>query len=276
MLKGTLKIKGTEGGIVLDLPETLGEVRLNRYIDFLTENEAIGNPDENQILALAKCVGAFLGIDLPELLRAEVGDVFQKEYKGLDGGLSSLYGYIGKLVGASKPELRSQESAFFSYKGQRFQIPFIAQQAIAGDVLLPDIEVVEAIEAAEIQRVTYQSLKTIVVEPATRDQRGGLYYSMYLRLLAVLARKEGDRLPTLEAERERWINDRAVFFQEIDAETALDLDFFLRGILTSSGENPLCVGFLSLRSLDLKVAISLKRGRHSHGRKTKMRRFSKR
>lgn len=275
MLKGTLRVKGNERGIVLELPESLSEVPLNRYIDFLTENEAIGNPEENQILAVAKCVGCFLGVDLPQLLRAEVGDVFQKEYKGLDGGLSSLYGYIATLVGQCKPQLRSQESAVFEYKGERFQIPLILQQAIAGDVLLPDVEVVEAIEAAEVQRVTFQSLKGIEVTPETRDKRGSLFYSMYLRLMATLLRKEGERLPIQEAERERWINDRALFFQEIDAATALDLDFFLRGILTNLEESPQCVGFLSLRSLDLLVAISLKRGRHSPGHKTKMRRSLK-
>lgn len=276
MLQGTLLLKGHEDGkIVFDLPEALSEVRLNRYIDFLTENEAIGNEEENQILAMAKSVGAFLGVELDVLLAAQLGNVFEVNSKSLEKSLYSVYGYIAKLVGECSPELRSQESATFEYKGEEFSIPLILQQAIAGDVLLPDVEVVEAVEAAEVQRVTFQSLKKLEITPETRDQRGSLYYSMYLRLLAVLLRREGERLPIAEAERERWINDRAVFFQDIDAATALDLDFFLRGILRNSETNLQCVGFLSLQSLGLLAAISLKKGKHSPVRRTSTRRYLK-
>lgn len=278
MIKGTLKVKGQEGGITLDLPGSLAEVPLSRYIDFLSEQEKIGNEEENAILVMAKSVGLFLGIDLAELLRAQVGDVFEKEYKGLDGSLRSLYGYIAKLVGDCKPQLRSQENATFTYKGQTFRIPLILQQAIAGDVLLPDVETIEAVEAAEVQRVTFQSLKALegLEGQQVADQRASLYYSLYLRLLAILARKDGERLPIQDAERERWINDRALFFQEIDAATALDLDFFLLGILRNSSANLPYVGFLSLLSLGLKAATLLKSGRHSTVPRTTTRRYSKR
>lgn len=277
MIKGTLKVKSQEGGIELLLPTSLAEVPLSRYIDFLSEQEKIGNEEENAILVMAKSVGLFLGVDLAELLGAQVGDVFEKEYKGLDGSLRSLYGYIAKLVGESKPQLRSQENATFVYKGETFRIPLILQQAIVGDVLLPDVETIEAVEAAEVQRATFQSLKALegLEGQQAADQRASLYYSLYLRLLAILARKDGERLPIQDAERERWINDRAIFFQEIDAETALDLDFFLRGILKNSNANLPYVGFLSLLSLGLRVGISLKRGRHSTVQKTTTKRYSK-
>lgn len=277
MLKGALKVKGRENGIELPLPTSLAEVPLSRYIDFLSEQDKIGNEGENVILVMAKSVGLFLGVDLAELLRAQVGDVFEKEYKGLDGSLRSLYGYIVKLVGESKPKLRSQENAAFVYKGETFRIPLILQQAVAGDVLLPDIETIEAIEAAEVQRLTFQSLKALegLEGQQAADRRASLYYSLYLRLLAILARKEGERLPIQDAERERWINERAVFFQEIDAETALDLDFFLRSILKNSSASLPYVGFLSLHSLGLRVGISLKKGKHSTVPKATTKQYSK-
>ena len=271
MLQATLKRKGKGVAPLMqvDLPEALSELPLSRYIDFLTESKNIGKEGQNQILSMARAVGAFLNVPLDELLTAEIGDIYQEETVGLDGSLRKLYGYCINLIAPFKPALLTPEDAHFMYKGERFEIPVILQQALVGEALLPDVETIEAIEAAEVQRYTYQATEKV------GDADGSLAYSMYLKMLAVLARKQGERLPIDDGQRELWINNRAIHFQEIDAATALNVDFFLASIFPNSELNHTVGGSLSRQSFVLVVETLLKKGKPTTGHKTIMRKFSR-
>ena len=90
------------------------------------------------------------------------------------------------------------------------------------------------------------------------DPDGSLMYSRYLRLLAVLCREENEKLPFDDAERQAWISERMVFFQHIDAQTALDVDFFLSSILQGYAKSRGVVGSLSAFLLHLALMTHLR------------------
>lgn len=107
------------------------------------------------------------------------------------------------------------------------------------------------------------------------DPNGSLLYTMYLKLLAIIARREGEQLPFDDAEREKWINDRSIEFKGVSAQTALNVDFFLCSILDTSENTLPAVGFLTHQSFALAVEMQLKSKKPTTGRKGTVRRFSK-
>ena len=171
-------------------------------------------------------------------------------------------------------------------------MPFIVASELAGGLpVMPEIETGEAVEAYEAIRGFAQQIKDAgdpTKERAKRivqlkeqiakhgdesgeqareirrleaetdiqgDPNGNLVYAQYLRLIAILFRKDGEKLPTNDGERERWIQDRMLHFQDIDTRTALDIDFFLTGLLTLSGKTHPVITSLILPLFALASAI---------------------
>ena len=313
MIKATLK---KSGGIFaeLDLPQSLSEVPLNRFIDFLVECRNMGDENQNQFMVMARAVSDFCAYPLAEMIEAQIGDVYAPEVSGLDGSVRNLFGYIANLVSTGKGELLTPDNAGFVYEGNTYRIPVIMQQALAGEMKLPEMSVIETIEVAEIQRFKVQKTKVsgdptgelrrrimdIAKQESTQfpenderglalmkaaekvvnietekegDPNGSLLYSMYLKMLAVICRREGEHLPFDDAQREAWINDRAVHFRRIDAQTALNVDFFLTGTLGIFDNTLPAVGFLSRQSFVLGAAMRLKSRKRSTEQEITMRKF---
>lgn len=293
----------------IKLPGSLAEVPLNRYIDFIVECRAVGDPDKNQVSAMARAAGAFYGLDLEDMVKRTLETDPNAEIVGLDKSLKNLFGHAISVVKGASGELVTPDRAEITYKGEVYRVPAIVQSALRGEPSLPGITVIEAVECAEIRRVTAQSVEArgnpngqlrkvildlligetgannipdkavmdkaeafIKEETAKRgDPDGSLMFSMYLHLLAVLLRKEGEQMPIGDAEREAWILDRATYFQEIDAQTALNLDFFLLHISRNSEESPDAIGFLSRPMMRLLVETELRAAKPKQrlNRKTK-------
>lgn len=314
-IKATLKIKGKGVLAELDLPKSLDQVSLKKYIDFLVECRKFGEDNQNHVMLMAQAISAFLDYPLAEILEAEIGDVYSPEVKGLDGTISTIFGYISGLVHKGKGKLIKPENANFRYDGKTYYIPAIVQQAIAGEYTLPNMSVIETIEAAEIQRFKTQRTaqigdpdgfvrqrimalanlelnelpendpkRTAVLKAAEQitaaeiekkgDPNGSLLYSMYLKMLAVICRKKNEKLPFDDAEREAWINERASHFRGINAQLALDIDFFLTSILPASDSAHPVAGFLSRQSFAVVAATRLKNRKRTTAQKTTTTRYS--
>lgn len=292
----------------VNLPASLSEVPLNRYIDFIVECRAMGDPNHNQISAMAKAAGAFYGLDLDGMVKMTLETDPDAQIVGLDQSLNTLYAYAIGIVRKSSGEMLPPDKAEVIYRGETYHVPTFIQNAL-GDNILPNVSVIEAIECAEIRRVTAQSIEArgnpngmlrkqvmdiligetgannipekavldraenfIKEETAKRgDPDGSLMYTMYLHLLAVLLRKEGEKMPIGDADRERWILDRVAHFQGIDAQTALNLDFFLLHISRHSDQSPDAIGFLSRPMMALMVEMELRTAKQKpkHNRKTR-------
>lgn len=245
-------------------PEHLREVTLDNYMGFLIHAEKVGDPAYNQISAICQCVGAFYGVEMEQVLQVEIGDLYEKlpikearkQEHGLRGQLSSLYGHAIKVLEEYVPAYVETET-WFTYKGEQYRIPPIMKQALAGEMLLPNLSTIEVVEAAEVQRFTSQQLES----KEGKAKSHSLVFSMYLRMLAILCRKEGEHLPIENTER--WINDRAKHFEEMDAATARDIDFFLHNILPSSESDGIQNGFLTRRSFVLAAETRLRKEKPS-------------
>ena len=292
MLKGTIRKHGDEI-LNFDIPQSLSDVPLSRYIDFLVESR---NMDAAPIQATTKAVSAFYGIDLSILTGMEYGN----DDSGA-GTVTGLYGYaIGLISGSAKNEQRT----FFEYRGEQYYIPSFLLDVISGREIAPALSVIETIEASEAQRLVSQKLtaqnpinndfadrlRKIAANETldtgvraaliaaideeikganmeANDPNGSTMYTGYLKTLAILRRKDGEVLPFSDSEREVLINERVKHFSGIniqtgarvdfgiDAQTALDVDFFLTGFLEFYGKTLPAIGFLSRLTFGLVVEL---------------------
>lgn len=301
MVRGTIKKPDGNDLISFDIPSNLSEVPITRFIDFLVESRALDTDEPaTAIVTMTKAVSAFLGVDMVTLLSASAG-VFQTGPQSFAGSISQLYGHIVKLIGSFKPSLMIPDHVF-QYQGEDYHVPTIIQQAIGGEFALPDLSVAEVIEVAEVgrwkQQVVQQradpdgkllkKINDIVAaqikesggDPgglyakagdrahkqemeAAGDPDGSLMLTYYLKTLAVLCRKPGEQMPFDDSQRELWIQARAFHFMQMDAATALNVDFFLTSISESSDQRPVAVGFLKNHSFAVVAATQLKNVRRS-------------
>lgn len=298
------RLKTVTGEVIAEipLPKSAADVPLSRYVSFLNELKKLELDDQNPMQIMAQAVGEFTGLELGDVLRAKVGEQWQADAQ-LDGGVRSLYGWCVNALTNYKGHGRKPDNFTFEYRGETYRIPYIVASELAGGLsMLPEIETSEAIEAFETMRGFQQQIKDAgdpKKERATRikqlreamakqgdesgdmaretrrleaeieiegDPNGNLAFAQYLRMVAILAKKEGERLPTNDGDRERWIQQRMIHLQELDTKTALDVDFFLTGLLTISKKTHHVIGSLSLPFFML---VAANQGRpQQNGRRT--------
>ena len=306
MTENIARLKRIDGTVVAEipLPRSAAEVPLSRYVSFLVEMKKFGLEDVNPIQVMAQAVGEATGVGLGEILQAKVGEQWE-QHKELDGGVRSLYGWIVNALTNYKGQARTPDNFSFQYNGETFKIPYIVAAELAGGLpVLPEVETAEAVEAFETIRGFNQQIKDAgdpkgerakrikqLKEAITKsgdkdgemmreinrleveidldgDPNGNLMFAQYLRVIAILARKEGERLPANDGDRERWIQNRMIYFQGIDTKTALDVDFFLIGLLIHSKRTHPVIGSLIPPLFALAAAIQSKpqpKGRHIKG-----------
>lgn len=287
------KLKAKDGTVIaeIQLPESAAEMSLIKYVSFLTEMKRFELPDANPIETMCRAVSEATGVDINTLLQAKFGAEWT-ENSGLDGGIRSLYGWIVRAVSNYQGGARTNKDCSFQYQGETYKIPFIVAAEISGGLaLLPEVETGEAIEAYETIRGFQQQIKDAgdpakertkriaslrgeiakgsdtdgsMMREAKRleaeieidgDPNGNLLFAQYLRLIAILAKKEGEKLPAKDGDRERWIQNRMIRFQHIDTKTALDVDFFLTGLSNPSVPIHPAIGSLILPLFALAATI---------------------
>lgn len=299
MYQGILKKPGGEVLIKFDIPSTLSELPLNRFVDFLVECRKMDEDADNVAEYTCRAVAAFTGFPIEKVIESQY-ETFSEP--GLIDSVARIFGHALTLLSKSKGTLLTPESAVFQYKGEKYRIPVILQQAIEGETILPGLSTIEVIEVAEVhrfkKRITdsradpdgklrkrlqrlieeqvrangssldmtkqFEGFKTLELEKAG-DPDGSLIYTTFLKSLAILARRDDERLPFNDSEREAWIQNRALHFSEIDAQTALNIDFFLTSILQNSENVTPVAGFLSRQSFAAVAATQLKNAKRSIG-----------
>lgn len=315
MVRGTLQKPDGSDLISFDIPTALSEVTLTRFINFIIESRALDDDEPaTAITVMAKAVSAFLDVDIHSLLTASAGALGAPN-KSFSSSVSQLYGYIVKMISEFKPTLMTPEFSF-QYQNATYSVPTIVKQAIDGEFMLPDLSVAEVVEVAEVARFKQQvtanradpdgkllkkfndmvaaqikenagldtdGYLTRAGERAYKsevenigDPDGSLMLTYYLKTLAVLCRQPGEQLPFEDSVREIWIQNRAFHFMNMDAATALNVDFFLTNISASSEQKPVAVGFLKNHCFAVVAATRLKKRKRSTKPSTIPRKFSKR
>lgn len=265
-MKARGKIQNNAGEVLaeFDVPSNLYEIPLNRYIDFLTE---VGNatPD-NYIQQHAKAVSAFYGVDLYTVFSAIYSNEDTQDESAADFELNTviqLHGYAAQMIDkhlseAIKSPAVSVNNPYFDFLGERYNIPVIVTRVLASGLhdVLPNLSVIEAIEASEANRVFEATVEN--------DSDGSATFAKYLKLLAVLCRKDGEQLPVDDAQRELFILERSNIFggqngEVISAGIALDIDFFLTAFSGRLKNVQPVSTFLYLRSLTIAALVTLRR-----------------
>lgn len=239
----------------IDLPSNFSEVTLQQYISFFVALRDYREAGANEAAIMARAVAEFIGADPVELLQAKMGGEYDQIALDSSASVSALFSYILKMLQAYKPKFRAGADAVFIYKGERFVLSH--QSVLAGAGIKKDsMNVLETVEVFEVKRLVSEAIKR------DGDPSGSLWFSQYLNVLAILARKENEPLPFDDAARAEFIAERRAFFVDITADIALDVDFFLTTGLLLSNQTPHLIGSLTLQALQI-LAIHQKRPKQS-------------
>ena len=295
------RLKRANGEVLAEipLPRSAAEISLARYISFISEMRKFELENANPIQIMAQAVSEVSGVDLADILAAKVGEQWSEDQQ-LDGGIRSLYGWYVNALSNYKGKGRTAQNFGFEYGDEYYRIPYIVAAELSGGLpILPGVETSEAVEAFETirgfnqqikdagdpkgeRRKRITQLKEAIVKQGDSagdmarelrkleaeidtdgDPNGNLLFAQYLRMIAILARKEGEKLPTNDGDRERWIQGRMIHLQGIDTATALDVDFFLSGLLTRSKKTHPVITSLILPLFALAAAIQSKPQRNA-------------
>jgi len=222
MINVTLKI--AEDVIHVKAASSLDELPLRNYIVFskkiqpLIKADVDGDDDALSDVPAAHivvdAVEAFLGLEPCALYKAK-----EIHFNERSQSIDALFAHCVNVCSQRFFDIDNQPETFV-YKDEVFDFPFrrsplIAQYAAGRH---EKMTVAEFVEASEIARIASQKVKD--------DPDGSALYSYYLHLIAVLCRKPDEALPVEHEDMQRFITDRAAFFADIDAQTALVVDFF--------------------------------------------------
>lgn len=203
-----LKIKG-QPDVKLELPETIADVTLEKYLDF---NEACEeNQDEEvpfELLAI-RAVSAWFDIDykllLDNKLTNHTGSITSKT-SGFYDAILPVFAHLSNVVGSYKFENRPKS---YTIGGKVFSLPY----DLIGE---NSLTVAEAIEVLEVKRLLNNN---------TKNGK----YTESIRTSAILLRLEGERLPHDQPDIDNFINERIKFFtgHKLPMQAGLDSVFFL-------------------------------------------------
>lgn len=137
--------------------------------------------------------------------------------------ITRLYAHVVNTINSYRPD--SIEKHFsVKLEGTEYHLVGNATEIVAGTAYTAG-EVFETLE--------YQRRGAIHVERAPAEI-GNIEFNLGLTEAAILLRKKGERLPSNETERRRFINERKQVFARATLDTILDLRFFLANTLVQA------------------------------------------
>jgi hypothetical protein len=138
--------------------------------------------------------------------------------------LFALYSMINQIIASYEPK----ETEFFIHKGKRFKMPDKFIDNYERTMYAPNISTIEAIEALQIEHVF--SAKSKEGEFFYKDR----YYHTDLGVMAAICREVNEagevieQLPLDMHQRNKFIQNRMKFFEDISMSVGRDVDFFLQ------------------------------------------------
>lgn len=229
------------------IPGVVNEISYRQRIMFLYAYEKFmqrGQLDPiEELKAYCAVIASFFDIEIKEVMNMPMNmyDGFQKEMTG-------LFLYLFRLMNSYKERIRTKkgEDHHFIYKGEEWLIPWAIN---ADDV---DVTFGQGIELLEIQRKA-------IADAENRTDLDSIEYSADLRMIAILAKKPGEQLPTGEVAINRLMEQRAIYFKEIDMVTAMDIVFFSKNGFAKLMKKKASNGFGTLLHQLRQIKQKLKR-----------------
>lgn len=238
------------GGVSLKMPETLAEITVEQYCEFLYGvlsfvewQEESGEPftaeyQLTRLHKLARMVQDFCDCGqkgLVDVFKLPVGNYLQSlkqtfkinelsemDFNKTEGTLYTLFANIYKVIGQVET-LKGEKDFSFIWNGNTYRVKPSGRDMFTGTALPPNMSVQEAVEVLDLRRKAEALMK--------KHPPKNVRWELLHKQLAILALQDGEELPEDDLEFEAFVSERARFFLGIDAATALKADFFLLGQL---------------------------------------------
>lgn len=251
--------KTTGEKLTLSIPETGSEIALGKALQFNMEclslfeflKEHWDNIESKKIEYLTKVIKCLNGFyeDIADFfeLKSDVINIpeekMQEHFEMLGKNLNFVQAHdtvigIFNLIYAAVKDTKAGISEGFNYvefKGSKFLIPEVWKDKLFERLNYKSISVKQAIEVLQIHNNYINSVKAL----NPQDENLVNYtYSKYLSELAILLLKEGETIPTDETEFKHFLSERMLFWQDIDLQTALNIEHWFEKYYNSLKEDP--------------------------------------
>jgi len=228
-----------DGSIIytFPFPEHIGEIKLFQYINYVVSRRKSEEEDLPPMLGVAMAVSEFFQVDVMQVLEGAVGMPMDEH---LAQSVGVMYVNLDKIIGGYAPKIRGEHDYKFTWKGIEYLIPHLSYNSVTGQLQKTALNVYEYVEADTIK------FQAQLMSEKEGDVEGSIWFSEYTRLISLLARKEGEKLPLKPADREVFLQNRMEIFQDVPLDIAMDIDFFLTNGLRNSNPRPTIIGSLTL------------------------------
>lgn len=207
------------------LPENCDEIKLSQFIDYDVHRKHWVKAVETHGFFSLEAFQKML-VFLNKWFEDDETDLSSLEVDFNKNNTLSVFHivkHIDKIVESLQPKNVSLDNVWFTYKDEIFYFSgteaFNFLDATYNRPLLTMGEVVEIME--------YKRLIDIEIskEETPLDTQENHIYTEALRSVAILAKKKGEVLPSVQTEK--WIVDRIKFFKDISLQAYSDISFFL-------------------------------------------------
>lgn len=140
-----------------------------------------------------------------------------------EGTLYNIWALIYKVIATTKFNPDTADGFSFIWKDEKYTIKKLARDHFTGMALPPELSVQEAVEVLDLRK------KSDALLASKKHDPKNINWERFHKQLAILALKDGEVLPDDDLTMETWVSKRAAHFIGIDAQTALQVDFFLAG-----------------------------------------------
>jgi len=182
MIEG--KLKSADGNVIatFPVPQSLYELPLNRYVDFIKELDKQDDDGRNAIACISRAVSCFYDINLDAVLNAQFT---QGDKDAMDSHLlvvKQMYGNAATLIDRHIADMTrtpkiNVENQSFDFCGETFTIPTIGVRALSNVSIvniLPPLSTIETLETAQGHRISNQLFTD------TTDPGGNYIYAKFL------------------------------------------------------------------------------------------------
>lgn len=203
--------------------------------DFIKANpESIDEKRLEYFTLIISCLNVFYTdiLDFYELdesyIRSVNNRTFEDHFQVLNNKLEpnptfdsvfAIFNLIYRALKSSEPRLRTEK--YFEYKGEKWVFPTVWKDNLFGTNGFNSPSVKQAIELLQAQSNYAAMVKDLAKN--SEDSKNHLF-AKYLTEISVMLVKEGEELPLDSVGFKKFMHERMEFFQDIDFQTAIDLE----------------------------------------------------
>lgn len=192
----------------ITIPMSCDEITLSQWADYREAEDKF--LESNSLEHLIESMKVLYGDELGDL---EVGKADDELILGKIPTFMGLYRHTTQLINGFKPEILTMPFSY-EYEGAMYFISAADTALVAG---LHPITVNEAVTLLELTRHVGEGY--------------GALYNLTISHLAVLLRKEGEQLPLMIADRERFIDQRKYLWKDAPMSLALNIQAYFNALI---------------------------------------------